>query len=149
MVPPLLQRLVHRMMRYPKLMNQMARLKAKFLSQERWALHNMMHIFKCDEPYDGIVKMLKFNEENQHADRVKQHVLILTGEEDHFISLKMHGMQINALVNARSVSGRIFTQAEQAQNHCQVGNIGLALAVMLSWIQSSIAGPGATDTLAA
>lgn len=44
-------------------------------------------------------------------------------------------MQVNALKNARSVTGRIFTREEQGQNHCQVGNIGLALNVMSVWIK--------------
>ena len=44
-------------------------------------------------------------------------------------------MQINALTNAGSVTGRVFTREEQAHNHCQVGNTGLALEVMVKWIE--------------
>jgi len=44
-------------------------------------------------------------------------------------------MQVNALKNAKSVTGRIFIQEEQGQNHCQVGNIGLALKAMSGWIK--------------
>jgi len=75
------------------------------------------------------------NEENIHSVLVKQDVLILTGREDHFIPFKMHDMQIKALINARSVTGRVFTKDECAQNHCQTGNIGLALDVMSKWIE--------------
>ena len=46
----------------------------------------------------------------------------------------MHYIQVNALKNARSVTGRIFTREAPGQNHCQIGNIGLALEVMLKWI---------------
>ena len=77
---------------------------------------------------------LQLNEKNLHSDLVKQDVLILTGAEDHFIPLKMHYKQVKALRNAESVTGRIFTRQEQAQNHCQIGNIGLALDVMSKWI---------------
>ena len=35
---------------------------------------------------------------------------------------------------ARSVSVRAFTEAEQAQNHCQIGNQGLAIGVILNWL---------------
>ena len=66
---------------------------------------------------------------------VTQDVLVLTGEEDHFIPLKMHDKQVKALTNAKSVTGRIFTREEQAQNHCQIGNTGLALDTMLTWIK--------------
>jgi hypothetical protein len=66
---------------------------------------------------------------------VRQDVLILTGREDHFIPFKMHDMQVKALTNARSVTGRVFTREEQAQNHCQIGNVGLAIDVMVKWIE--------------
>ena len=35
---------------------------------------------------------------------------------------------------ARSVTTRLFTAAEQAQHHCQVGNVGLALGFVRSWL---------------
>jgi hypothetical protein len=43
-------------------------------------------------------------------------------------------MQLKALTNARSVTGRVFSPEEHAENHCQIGNIGLALKVMRNWI---------------
>jgi hypothetical protein len=49
----------------------------------------------------------------------------------------MHDRQVRALGNARSVTARIFMREEQAQNHCQIGNLGLALDVMLEWIQKT------------
>jgi len=52
----------------------------------------MMYIFNVQTPMEAIVKFLEFNERNQHADRIRQDVLILTGAEDHFIPLKMHDM---------------------------------------------------------
>jgi hypothetical protein len=41
-----------------------------------------------------------------------------------------------ALTNARSVSARVFMPAEQAHNHCQIGNVGLAVQVILGWLES-------------
>lgn len=61
-------------------------------------------------------------------------MLILTGAEDHLIPLKMHHKQVAALKNAKSVTERIFTSEEEGQNHCQIGNIGLALKVMSKWM---------------
>lgn len=97
-------------------------------------MHNMMHITMKDTPYDAARVMLTFNEQNLHSERVKQDVLILTGAEDHFIPFKMHKKQVAALTGARSVTERIFTREEHGQNHCQVGNIGLALQVMADWL---------------
>lgn len=40
------------------------------------------------------------------------------------------------LTSARSVTGRVFTTDEYAQNHCQVGNVKLALDVILDCINA-------------
>jgi hypothetical protein len=84
---------------------------------------------------DALDVVYQLNAENLHSDLVKQDVLLLTGREDHFIPFKMHHKQVRALTNARSVTGRIFTRKEHAQNHCQIGNVGLALGVMVQWIE--------------
>ena len=52
----------------------------------------------------------------------------------HFAPLKLYYKQKKALIKAKSVTGRIFTRKEQAQNHCQVGNIKLTLDYILHWI---------------
>ena len=45
--------------------------------------------------------------------------------------------QLLTLTAARSVTARAFTEAEQAQNHCQVGNMGLAIKVILDWLDAA------------
>jgi pimeloyl-ACP methyl ester carboxylesterase len=99
-----------------------------------WVVDHLKYITRKEKPLDALEIYLQLNEENIKSELVKQDVLILAGEKDHFIPLKMHTMQIEALSNARSVTGRVFTCEEHAQNHCQTGNIGLALDVMLRWI---------------
>jgi len=44
-------------------------------------------------------------------------------------------MQVKALINAKSVTARIFTKEEHANNHCQVGNLPLAMEMALRWIE--------------
>lgn len=56
----------------------------------------------------------------------------MAGAEDHYVPLGQLGAQIQTLTNARSVTARVFTRAESAQNHCQIGNLGLALRVILA-----------------
>ena len=136
-IPPLpIQLLVKVLMLSRGLMDYLARLKMNASYQERWGINNLMYITKTQSPMDATDVLLQFNEQNLHSELVKQDVLILTGAEDHFIPLKMHYKQVNALGNAKSVTGRIFTGKDQAQNHCQIGNIGLALDVMLKWIEA-------------
>lgn len=101
-----------------------------------WMIANLMYIAKANEPIEATDLMLKLNAANLHSDLVKQDVLILTGKDDHFVPFKMHKMQVRALTNAKSVTARVFTKEDQAHNHCQIGNIGLALDVMINWIDS-------------
>ncbi len=100
-----------------------------------WSLGNLMYITDSKTPVEAADVALWMNARNLHSDLVKQDVLILMGKEDHFIPFKMHAKQVRALTGARSVTARVFTRREHAQNHCQIGNIGLALRVMLEWME--------------
>ena len=108
--------------------------KMKKNLQYSWFVNNLMYITNKEVPIEAFDVLMQFNEENLHSDLVRQDVLILTGREDHLIPFKMHDMQLKALTNARSLTGRVFTKEENAQNHCQIGNIGLTLDVMVKWI---------------
>jgi pimeloyl-ACP methyl ester carboxylesterase len=108
--------------------------KMKKNLQYSWFVNNLMYITNKEVPIEGFDVLLQLNEENLYSNLVKQDVLILTGRKDHLVPFKMHNLQVKALVNARSVTARIFTKEEHAENHCQIGNIGLALDVMVKWI---------------
>ncbi len=114
---------------------RMAEQKFRGEGQAAWVVDHLKYITKKTKALDALDFYLVLNEENMHSDLVTQDVLILSGREDHFIPRKMHAMQIAALVRARSVTGRVFTRHDHAQNHCQTGNIGLALEVMRTWIE--------------
>ena len=114
--------------------NQMKRNMKKKLEYS-WFVNNLMYMTNKEVPIEAFDVLMQFNEENLHSDLVKQDVLILTGREDHLVPFKMHDMQVKALTNARSVTSRIFTKEEQAQNHCQIGNLGLAFDVIRKWIE--------------
>lgn len=120
--------------RYPKLMNTLSEWKMKRMPQEKWGIDNLMYMTKTATVLEAAQALLAFNAENLQSMRVTQDVLILTGAKDHFIPLKMHHLQVAALTHARSVTEHIFTHADHAENHCQVGNIGLALATMHQWL---------------
>ncbi|WP_432664952.1 alpha/beta fold hydrolase [Wukongibacter baidiensis] len=120
--------------KHENLLNWMTDIKLKMVPQEKWGVDNLMYITHSKTPLDSAKAILEFNEEHLKSEDVKQDVLILTGEEDHFIPVKMHHIQVNALKNAKSVTDYIFTRKEHAQNHCQVGNIGLALDTMKKWL---------------
>ena len=101
---------------------------------EAWNISHMMYVLDVDEPMAALDFAFELNEENLHSERVKQDVLILASRNDHFIPFRLHEMQLHRLTSARSVTDRVFTRKEHAHNHCQIGNIGLALKVMKRWI---------------
>ncbi len=116
-------------------MDRMAMWKFQRNNIQSWMVKQLMYITKKNKPMDALETYFLMNEENIHSELVRQDVLILSGKEDHLIPLKMHEEQLSALTSAKSVSSRVFTRGEEAQNHCQIGNIGLALEVMAEWIE--------------
>ncbi len=65
---------------------------------------------------------------------VDQDVLLLAGQEDFGVPVDHFYQQIEALQHVRSLTARLFTRKEQAQDHCQVGNLGLVLDTITNWI---------------
>jgi hypothetical protein len=66
---------------------------------------------------------------------VTQDVLLLCGEHDSFQPPSLTSAQAAALTAARSVTVRTFTQAEHADQHCQMGNLDLTCRVITTWLQ--------------
>lgn len=122
------------LMARPRLFEPLTELKMRMRPQEQWGIDNLVYITQSENALEASNYILEFNKVNQHPEKVTQDVLILTGEDDHFIPMKLHHLQVQALTNARSITERIFTAEEQASNHCQVGNFGLALEVMDRWL---------------
>ncbi|MGD1073240.1 MAG: alpha/beta fold hydrolase [Bryobacteraceae bacterium] len=71
------------------------------------------------------------------AGRIRQDVLILAGTEDHFIPAHQTADLQGALVNARSVTLRIFDRASGGAEHCQAGNLSLVHAATFNWLLST------------
>ena len=119
-------------------MNRMAVMKfEKREGMASWMVDHLKYITKKTQPLDALNFYLQLNDQNMHSELVKQDVLILSGEKDHLVPSKMHDMQLKALINANSVTGRIFKEEEQAHNHCQTGNIELALETMIDWVEKT------------
>ncbi|MFH1195422.1 MAG: alpha/beta fold hydrolase [bacterium] len=100
-----------------------------------WMIKHLMYITKKTKPLDALETYINMNDINIHSELVKQDILLLLGNKDHFIPPKMLKMQEQALVNAKSVTTKLFIKEEHAENHCQTGNIGLSLEVMIRWIE--------------
>jgi len=128
-------------MKYEDLFNKSAYWKMAKNPRMKWEIGNTMRITKSTTPFEGAQLNLSLSRENMCAERIKQDVLLFSGENDHFIPIRLHARQVEALVHAKSVTDIVFTQEDQAQNHCQVGNIGLALDMLVQWIEETQTDP--------
>lgn len=124
------------MLKHERVTNWISRQQMKMIPSEKWRIENLMYITGTKSPVESGWALYSFNAEHIQADKVKQDVLILTGEKDHMAPMKLHHLQVAALTNAKSITPRIFSAAEHAENHCQVGNLGLALKTMEEWIEA-------------
>lgn len=120
-------------LRNPSIYNRIANISMCMSAQAEQLVNQWMYITGARTPAE-------WNEKLQHysvsdiAEQIRQDVLLMAGEEDQIIPLKEYHNNMNGMPNARSVTGRVFTAEEHAQNHCQVGNIKLALDVILQWV---------------
>ena len=101
-----------------------------------WGLQQGMHVTGTPTAYDFLRSTTELTT-RRISQRVSADVLLLAGADDHYVPLKQLRRQASMLVRARSVTTRTFTVAEQASNHCQVGNIGSAVRVIQAWLELS------------
>jgi pimeloyl-ACP methyl ester carboxylesterase len=98
-----------------------------------WAIRHGMRVAGAADAYEFLLWLREMNTA-PFSDRVTQDVLLLAGTEDHIVPIHQLWRQSQNLRRARSLTTRVFTAAEQAHNHCQIGNVGLALDFVRSWL---------------
>lgn len=99
----------------------------------RWGLEHGKYAYEAGSAFEYAKKMDKF-QMMDIADRITQDILIVGANKDHFIPYTMVGKEINALKNVRSLTFRLFTDKEDACNHCNCGNVKLTFDTFMNWI---------------
>lgn len=99
----------------------------------KWGITQGMHVMGSDSPYDFLHKALAYNT-TEISPLITQDVLLLAGQDDHYVPVEQLTDQISTLTHVHSLTARLFTAKENAGNHVQLGNIGLAGEVILDWI---------------
>lgn len=134
--PPAIAWIFKFFMKFEDLFNRSSYWKMNKNPRMKWEINQQMFITRSKTPLEAVKKMaLELTRKNMNAECIKQDVLILAGKDDHFIPIKLHKRQVDALVNAKSVTDKIFGKSDHAQNHCQIGNIKLSLDTMVEWIK--------------
>ncbi len=100
-----------------------------------WMTKLGIHNTGVKTPYEMMKHYQKY-ESASISPQLTQDVLLMAGAEDHYVPVHQLPDQIATLTHVRSLTARLFTHAEQAQNHCQVGNMGLAFRVVIDWMES-------------
>lgn len=99
----------------------------------KWLLHQGYAIYEnVHTPCEYFNYIRKFNT-RELSKELTQDVLVLAGAGDLYTIFYQD--QLDALVNARSVTGRLFTKEENADHHCQIGNMGLLLETITTWLE--------------
>lgn len=100
----------------------------KWLLQQGYEIYENVHT-----PFEYFNHIKQYNT-REISSLITQDTLVLAGERD--IYTVYYQDQLDALVHAKSVTGRIFTKEENADHHCQIGNLMLVLKTMEDWLRS-------------
>lgn len=99
-----------------------------------WGLKHGCYAYESKDAY-GYAQKLKLYDLEPIADKITQDMLIVGANQDHFIDYRLIGREINMLTNVKSLTFRLFTDKEDAQNHCNVGNGKIVLDTICGWIE--------------
>jgi pimeloyl-ACP methyl ester carboxylesterase len=102
----------------------------------RWGIEQGMRVTGARSAFEFLRMSDRF-QTNDVSASIRQDVLLLAGSEDHYVPIEQWYSQIEMLGNARSITARLFTRRESAQNHCQVGNYGLVLRTIVGWLDET------------
>jgi len=103
--------------------------------QLQWEHEQGTLAFGCSSSYEAFQTSRAFHTRDiSHL--ITQDVLLMAGTDDHFVPIGQLHDQRRLLTSARSVTTRVFAAAEQAQAHCQVGNLPLAIRCISDWMTS-------------
>lgn len=123
------------MLGHRRFMRWSVRTRARLVPTLRAVVEQTLYLLDSEDPVDVVDWFMGMNAEHVGSDRVTQDVLLMCGEHDSFQPPSLARAQAQALTAARSVATRMFTEAEHADQHCQVGNLDLACRVLTAWLR--------------
>jgi alpha-beta hydrolase superfamily lysophospholipase len=116
-----------------------AAVKARFDPASASGLNIAGWILGKSKPLD-IVDGLSVYSLGDVADRIQQDVLIFAGAEDQFVPVEQVEQYKRALVNARSVTAKVYDEASGGSEHSQLGAPTLWQADFFDWLEEKFGG---------
>ena len=133
-IPPVVRGPARVMLRRRGFMRWSVRVRTRLVPTLRQVVDQALYLVDGDDPIEAVDWFLGMNATHLGSGRVTQDVLLMSGEHDAFQPPVLTRAQAGALTAARSVSVRTFTEAEHADQHCQMGNLELACRVVAEWL---------------
>jgi pimeloyl-ACP methyl ester carboxylesterase len=100
-----------------------------------WAISQGLYITGTDTPYDFYKELSKHTLEGI-TKLITQNILLLAGSKDHYIPQNQFMQLKDNLPNAKTLTARMFTEAEGGEQHCQIGNHMLAVNTIIDWLDA-------------
>jgi len=135
-VPAAMRGATQMMLRRRRFMRWSVRTRARLAPALRHVVDHALYLVDSEDPVSVVDWFLGMNADHLGSERVTQHVLLLCGEHDSFQPPVLARAQAEALTAASSVTMRVFTKAENADQHCQIGNVDLACRALTRWLQN-------------
>src|SRR3984957_18109931 len=98
-----------------------------------WCVTQGMHITGTKTPFDFLTSIVTHSLDGI-LQNVKQDILVTEGEQDHLFNIGWIHRIMRELVCARSVTARVFTAREGAEQHCQLGHTAVARHDIVCWL---------------
>jgi pimeloyl-ACP methyl ester carboxylesterase len=114
-------------------LNQLAARLIAASPATEWALAHGMFVSGARDAFEFFAWLAAMSTAS-FSSRITQDFLLLAGTGDHIVPLRQFYRQAQNLPNVRSFTGRVFSASEQAEHHCQIGNVGLALKFVVAWL---------------
>jgi hypothetical protein len=93
-----------------------------------------MHVMGCASPAEFFRKLRDFTLRNI-TPAYTGDVLLTGSTKDHFVPIEHFFLAAESFAGASSLTTRLFTEADSAEDHCQFGNVKLTLDTMIDWIE--------------
>ncbi|WP_411967173.1 alpha/beta hydrolase family protein [Haloferax sp. YSSS75] len=116
--------------------NGLAALGGRFSVESRWLMANSKWVFGVDSAA-AVQRTLRDYSLSGVAHEIECPMLVLAGEDDHFVPLGLAQEFVDELTCPTTL--RVFSTEEGAGEHCQVGNLTLATSVIYDWFDETIA----------
>lgn len=125
---------------FDSIVNAIVGIKAALQPGFRWAVAHGQWVMGTKNALETVDKFASYNLRDT-ASRITADVLILAGADDHFVPLHQVAEFEKALVNARSVTTKIYNRESGGAEHCQLGAITLWHSDFFDWMIEKF-GPG-------